>query len=94
LADHPFNFNFIFLSDGLMAVAERAAYSQLYTTASRCYSAATDGRRAAKSALGVAWAFGRQTLPVEKYSEFKCGKYGGQSVKNQNSAMAANCFGW
>jgi hypothetical protein len=31
LANHPFNFNFIFLSDGLTAAAERAAcFADLY----------------------------------------------------------------
>jgi hypothetical protein len=31
LANHPFNFNFIFLSDGLMVMAERAAcFMDLY----------------------------------------------------------------
>jgi hypothetical protein len=43
LAKHPFSFNFILLSDGLMAMAERAA-----CFASRCFSAGTDERRAAK----------------------------------------------
>jgi hypothetical protein len=44
---------------------------RIYTAASRFYSAATNGRRAAKFAWGVAWPFGRKTLPVEKSSEFK-----------------------
>jgi hypothetical protein len=53
LANHPFNFNFIFLSDGITAAAERAAcFADLYR-ASRCYSAATDGHRVAKLAWGV-----------------------------------------
>jgi hypothetical protein len=29
-------------------------------------------------------------LPVEKFNEFKFGKNGGHSAKNQNSATAAN----
>jgi hypothetical protein len=59
---------------------------QIYTAASRRYSVATDGHRAAKLALGVAWPFGCPTLPVEKSSEFKFGEYSGQSAENQNSA--------
>ncbi len=58
----------------------------IWTAASQAYSAATDGRRAAKLAWGVAWPFGRKTLPVEKSSEFKFGEYGSQSAENQNSA--------
>jgi hypothetical protein len=57
---------------------------RIYTAASRRYSVATDGRRAAKLAWGVAWPFGCPTLPVEKSSEFKFGEYSGQSAENQN----------
>jgi hypothetical protein len=59
---------------------------RIYTAASRRYSAATDGRRAAKLAWGVAWLFCRPTLLVEKSSESKFGEYGGKSAENQNSA--------
>jgi len=58
----------------------------IWTAASQAYSAATDGRRAAKLAWGVAWPFGCPTLPVKKSSEFKFGEYSGQSAENQNSA--------
>ncbi len=92
LANHPFNFNFIFLSDGLTAAAERAAcFADLqYTAASQRYSAAMDGRRVAKLAWGVAWPFFRPTLPVEKSSKYKFSEYRGQSARNRNSATAAN----
>jgi hypothetical protein len=59
---------------------------RIYTAAIRRYSAATDGRRVAKLAWGVAWPFGYPTLPVKKSSEFKFGEYSGQSAENQNSA--------
>jgi hypothetical protein len=59
---------------------------RIYTVASRRYSVATDGRRAAKLVWGVAWPFGCPTLPVEKSSEFQFGEYSGQSAENQNSA--------
>jgi hypothetical protein len=59
---------------------------RIYNAASQQYSAATDGRWAAKLAWGVAWLFCRPTLPVEKSSEFKFGEYGGKSAENQNSA--------
>ncbi len=59
---------------------------RIYTAASRRYSEATDGCRAAKLAWGVAWIFFRPTLPVEKSSESNFGEYGGKSAKNQNSA--------
>jgi hypothetical protein len=32
-------------------------------------------------------------LPVEKFSKFKFGKYGGQSAENQNSATALTNLG-
>jgi hypothetical protein len=63
---------------------------RIFTTASGCYSAATDRRRATKLARGVAWPFDCKILLVEKSSELKFGKYGSQSTENQNSAMAAN----
>jgi hypothetical protein len=50
LAKHLFNFNFIFLSDGLMAAAKRMKCFVVYTAASQRYFAARDGRRAAKLA--------------------------------------------
>jgi hypothetical protein len=59
---------------------------RIYTAASRRYYPATDGRRVAKLAWGVAWPFGRPSLPVEKSSKFKFGEYSGQSAENQNSA--------
>jgi hypothetical protein len=65
---------------------------RVYTAASRLYSAATDRRRAAKLAWGVAWPFGCKTLLVKKSSEFKFGEYGSQSAKKQNSATAAYWF--
>jgi hypothetical protein len=39
---------------------------------------------AAKLAWGIAWPFGCPTLPLEKSSKFKFGKYSGQSAENQN----------
>ncbi len=63
---------------------------RIYSAASRRYSGATDGRRAAKLAWGVVWPFGRPTLLVEKLSEVKFGEYSGQSAKKRNSATAAN----
>jgi hypothetical protein len=52
LANHLFNFTFIFLSDGLTAAVERTAGPpDLFSTAaSQSHSAATDGRRTAKLA--------------------------------------------
>jgi hypothetical protein len=77
------------LTSFFLAMAERRRQKELYvlriyTAASRQYSVATDGHRAAKLAWGVAWPFGCPTLPVEKSSEFKFGEYSGQSAKNQN----------
>jgi hypothetical protein len=64
LANNLFNFNFIFLSNSLKAVAERAAC--LPRLAGVIPQRWTD--------VGP---------PVEKSSEFKSGKYGGQSTENQ-----------
>ncbi len=77
------------LTSFFLATAERRRRKEryvlrIYTAASRQYSVATDGRRAAKLAWGVAWPFGYPTLPVEKSSEFKFGEYSGQSAENQN----------
>jgi hypothetical protein len=47
-ANYLFSFNIIFLSDGLMAAAERGHVLRIYTAASGCYSALMDVRRAAK----------------------------------------------
>jgi hypothetical protein len=86
LANHLFNFNLIFLSDGLTAAAERAAGpADLY----RCqpvHFAAMDGHRVARVALGIAWPFGCKTLQIGKSIDFKSGEYCSQSVENQNSA--------
>jgi hypothetical protein len=57
---------------------------RIYTAASLSYSAAANGRRAAKLAWGIAWTFGCPTLPLEKSSKFKFGEYSGQSAENQN----------
>jgi hypothetical protein len=75
-----------FLAMALRRRREERHVLRIYTAAIRRYSAATDGRRVAKLAWGVAWPFGRPTLPVEKSSEFKFGEYSGQSAENQNSA--------
>ncbi len=83
-ANHLLNFNFIFLSDGLAVAAYERQVLQIWTTASRSHSAATDGRRNTKLAPGVAWPFGCKTLLVENSSEFKSGKYGGQSATAAN----------
>jgi hypothetical protein len=77
------------LTSFFLATAERRRRKEryvfrIYTTASRRYSVATDGRRAAKLAWGVAWPFGCPTLLVEKSSKFKFGEYSGQSAENHN----------
>jgi hypothetical protein len=93
MANHPFDFNLIFLSDGLTARRKERHVLRIYTAASQCYSAAMDGHRDAKLAWSVDWPFGRKTLLVEKSSEFKFGEYGGLSAKNQNFATIAYWFG-
>jgi hypothetical protein len=77
------------LTSFFLATAERRRRKEryvlrIYTTASWRYSVATDGRRAAKLAWGIAWPFGCPTLPAEKSSEFKFGEYSGHSAENQN----------
>jgi hypothetical protein len=77
------------LTSFFLATAERWRRKErhvlrIYTTASWSYSTAANGRRAAKLAWGVAWPFGCPTLPLEKSSEFKFGKYSGQYAENQN----------
>ncbi len=57
-----------------------------YTTASRSHSAAMDGCRAARLGWGIAWTFTCKTLQIEKSSEFKSDKYGGQFTGIKNSA--------
>jgi hypothetical protein len=75
-----------FLATALQRRRKERHVLRIYNAASRRYSVATDGRRTAKLAWGVAWPFGCPKLPVEKSSEFKFGEYSGQSAENQNSA--------
>jgi hypothetical protein len=86
------------LTSFFLATAERRRQKEqyvlrIYTAASRRYFVATDGRRAAKLAWGVAWPFGCPTLPVEKSSEFKFGEYSGQSAETRISATALTDLG-
>ncbi len=50
LANHPFNFNFIFLATVQLRRRKERHVLRIYTAASRSYSTATNGRRAAKFA--------------------------------------------
>ncbi len=83
------------LTSFFLATAERQRRKeryvlQIYTAASRQYTVATDGRRAAKLAWGIAWPFGCPTLPVEKSSEFKFGNIAANPPKTRIFATAAN----
>jgi hypothetical protein len=86
LANHHSILTSFFLASAERRRRKERHVLRIYTSASQRYSAATDGRRVAKLAWGVAWPFIRPTLPVEKSSGFKFGEYSGQAAKNQNSA--------
>ncbi len=86
LANHHSILTSFFLATAQRRRRKERHVWRICTAASRRYSTATNGRRAAKFAWGVAWPFVRPMLPVEKSSEFKFAEYSGQSAENQNSA--------